>query len=75
MTQKLPDNEKMERVWFRCKSDLLRWIEQQAKQENRPRSSMIERMLFRAMTEQLKADRTVADSIKDGTILPPGTLG
>lgn len=57
MTQQLPDNEKMVRVWFRCKPDLLVWIGQQAKKENRPRSSMIERMLFRAFTEQLKVEK------------------
>ncbi len=56
MTEKLPDDEKMVRAWFRCKPDLLAWIEEQAKKANRPRSSMIERMLFRAMTEQLKVE-------------------
>ena len=65
MTQQLPDNEKMVRVWFRCKPDLLVWIGQQAKKENRPRSSMIERMLFRAFTEQLKAEKATQPSVAD----------
>lgn len=57
--KKLPENQKKVAVGINLAPDLLKWIDERTAIERRKsRSNMIECILDRAFTEQLKVDNT-----------------